>query len=50
MDGISKRTLFKDLPQSAVVNLKLENVDYTVKTDKGKHPLITLVYKNFKIV
>ena len=35
MDGTSKRPLFKNLPQAAVVNLKLENVIYSVKTDEG---------------
>ena len=37
MDGTSKHTLFRNLPQAAVVNLKLDDVDYTVKTDKGTY-------------
>lgn len=36
VEEISKRILFKKLPQNAVVNLALRDIDYSVKTDKGE--------------
>ena len=32
----NKRTLFRNLPQRALVNLALSDIDYSVKTEKGE--------------